>query len=349
MNLPFPVLDYIHNLTIKNRSPAYLLVRKDGQLISWGGKLSAYGINDLQKGEPIGKRVFFADSLLPLDDVPLFLPCVKAESGPSVDIHIFRGDEGYWILLLDATSEETRRSILQQKTSELSFLRRKLSRIYDQYTGMDVDEKLAQELLPLREEGERRDVTILFADIRGFTSHSEKEAPEPVLKTLAQYLYTMMQTIISEGGMVDNIIGDEVMGIFGLVATIGSPPTHAIWAALKMLEDVEALNKERKRQNRTKFDIGVGIASGHVALGILDSKERKILSAVGQPVKLAACLERGARPNEILIDENTFKSIHNFQTNFSAVTLRLKGTDSPLRAFSCEGDMNLNIIQGEMI
>jgi len=129
-------------------------VGKDGRLINWGGNLSAYGIKSLKKGEPIWKQVFFLDGLLPLDDAPLFLECVKAGCGLSADIHIFPGDEGNWILFLDATLEETRRRLLQQKTNELSLLRRKLSKICNQCPGKNVAGKLPQESRRRRENAE---------------------------------------------------------------------------------------------------------------------------------------------------------------------------------------------------
>lgn len=127
LNLPSPVIDYILILTVENRSLGYLLVEKDGRLSNWGGKLGAYGITNLQKGEYVGEQVYFLEGLLPLDDVPMFLPCIKVANGLSADVHLFPGNEGDWVLLLDATLEENQRSRIQQKVNDLRLLLEKKS------------------------------------------------------------------------------------------------------------------------------------------------------------------------------------------------------------------------------
>ena len=116
-------------MTVKERSLAYLLVGKDGALIDTGGALSTYGLESIRTGERLGKELFFLEGLLPVDGEPVVLPRVKTESGRSADIHIFSGEEGDWVLLLDASSEEARERLLQQSMNELSLLRRKLSKI----------------------------------------------------------------------------------------------------------------------------------------------------------------------------------------------------------------------------
>ena len=88
LDLPAVVLDYIHTLTVENRSPAYLLVEKDGCLSRWGGKLAAYGVTHLQKGDYVGQQVFFLEGLLPLDGSPMFLPCIKTKDGLCADVHL---------------------------------------------------------------------------------------------------------------------------------------------------------------------------------------------------------------------------------------------------------------------
>ena len=131
LNLPSPVIDYILILTVENRSLGYLLVEKDSRLSKWGGKLAAYGITNLQKGEYVGEQVYFLEGLLPLDDVPMFLPCIKVANGLSADVHLFPGNEGDWVLLLDATLEENQRSLIQQKINDLRLLLEKKSKLLD--------------------------------------------------------------------------------------------------------------------------------------------------------------------------------------------------------------------------
>lgn len=112
---------------VKNRSLAYLLVRKDGILVDAGGALSAYGLETVRAGTRPRKELFFLEGFLPLEGEPVCLPRVKVGTELSTDVHIFSGDAGDWILLLDATLEETRERLLQQCSNELSLLGRKLA------------------------------------------------------------------------------------------------------------------------------------------------------------------------------------------------------------------------------
>jgi PAS domain S-box-containing protein len=120
LNQPVQISDFLLNLVADTRSPAYLLVKEDGQLMDWGGDLNVYGIKDLRKEMPAGMQVFFLEGMLPLDTSPMFLPYVKTDSGLSADIYMFRGDEGTWVLLLDATWDARKRRAIQQKANELS-------------------------------------------------------------------------------------------------------------------------------------------------------------------------------------------------------------------------------------
>ncbi|MBH8551671.1 hypothetical protein I8751_04630 [Nostocaceae cyanobacterium CENA357] len=132
LDIPTPVVNYILSFLIEARSLAYLLVKKDGCLLAWGGKLAAYGITNLCKGENIGEQIFFLEGLLPLDDAYLFLPLIKIEHGICIDIHIFSSQEGDWVLLLDSTRDENYLSPIQQKTNDHSLLQEKLTKIKNQ-------------------------------------------------------------------------------------------------------------------------------------------------------------------------------------------------------------------------
>ncbi|WP_026733701.1 hypothetical protein [Fischerella sp. PCC 9605] len=128
-NFPNSIINYTMNLMVETRSLAYLLVNKDGCLSAWGGKLAAYGVQNLQKDENVGQQVFFLEGLLPLDDFPLFLPRIKTEYGICADVHLFPSEEGDWVLLLDATLEEMQLSLIQQQTNNSILIQEKLARI----------------------------------------------------------------------------------------------------------------------------------------------------------------------------------------------------------------------------
>ncbi len=333
-DLASPVFEYIYDLTMKDRSPAFVLLDQDNCIQDWGGKLDIYGITSLEKGDRIEDRVFILDGLFPLDEDQMQLPCVEMETGVPADIHIFSKKEGCWVLFLDATEEEARQTVLQQKANELCLLRDKHSKILDQYLGKEIAERLLQ--LNIHEAGESKYVSVLFVDICGFTSYSELKKPTEVFNLLNSYLAHLIQPILDEGGIVDKIIGDAVMAIFGIMPSKLSPPLQSAKAAFRIIENVQSLNKARKKEMLDTFDVGVGVASGQVFLGILGSRSRRSLSAIGHFVNLAARLEGQACPNEILICENTFNEINELQYRFSKTKLQLKGIREPIHAFSCE-------------
>jgi class 3 adenylate cyclase len=316
LDLPRSVLDYIGTVMIENRLPAYLFVDKDGLLSDWGGSLQEYGINDLRKGEPVGEQILFLEGLLPLSVSPMFLHCIKTEAGLSADIHLFSGEDGDWILLLDVTSDELQHIIIQQKVNDLSLLRKKHAGLLNQYFSTDARDGQIQELITFREKGERKEVAILFVDIRGFNSYSEKTHPEEVFKTLNLYLRAMIAPMLDEGGIVDKIIGDAVVTIFGAIASSTSPAQLAVRTAFRMMNAVGEVNRVRQIENQETFNVGIGIASGTVALGILGSKELRSINAIGHPVKIAAHLGSTARAGEILIDNNSYTELDSIKARF---------------------------------
>lgn len=118
--LPTQVKDFILKLTTEVRLPAYLLVQDDGRLKAAGGALTAYGMQDLTLDQEVGEEVFFLVGMFPLDTSPTFLPYVKTESGLSADIYLFKGEEGNWVVLLDATWDARKRKAIQQRANDLS-------------------------------------------------------------------------------------------------------------------------------------------------------------------------------------------------------------------------------------
>ena len=125
MDIPFPITTYLINFMRESRSLAYLLVDKHGCLDSWGGKLHEYGIGNLHQGEDASQQIFFLEGLLPLDGIPLFLPCVKTEPGVCADVHLFPDNTGDFLFLLDATWFEMQILKVQQQLNSARLMQRK--------------------------------------------------------------------------------------------------------------------------------------------------------------------------------------------------------------------------------
>lgn len=332
LSLPDTVFNFLYTFTLENRSPAYLLVMKDGRLSSWGGNLTLYGLTDLQQGEYVEQQILFLIGLLPLNGLSVNLPCVEMESGISADVYIFSTNEGDWVILLDATLFENQRSLVQQKGNDLSLLRHKQARILNQqfshYTSKEPD------FLHFVERGERRDVTILVAKICGFNTYIDNNSPLEVVGILNYYISTMMQSLLDEGGMIDKIMGNGVMTVFGIIPVSQSPTYHALKAALRTIETVREIDKVELEDNYLRFDTGISITSGSVVLGVFSSHNQKKIITAGCKVDLAEQLGYQVRPREILIDENTFNQLGEMQKYFSVINLLERGIIEPRRIYS---------------
>ena len=120
MELPPPIREFLDLLNEDSLAPAYLLVNDAGDLLEWGGDSGSYGVTGLQAGLNVGEHIAFLSGVLPLEGQNMNLPRVQTRPGIFADIFLFRRESGIWILLMDATMENSRRARLQQKAYDSS-------------------------------------------------------------------------------------------------------------------------------------------------------------------------------------------------------------------------------------
>jgi PAS domain S-box-containing protein len=118
--LPAPIRNFILELTEDMRSPAYMLINDENQLLAWGGEWGAHDVSGLDERIDVSEHVPFLQGMLPLETHNVFLPYVQTREGQYADIYLFKRKEGTWALLLDATADATKRQRMQQKASNLS-------------------------------------------------------------------------------------------------------------------------------------------------------------------------------------------------------------------------------------
>jgi len=155
--------------------------------------------------------------------------------------------------------------------------------------------------------GHRVEATVMFSDIRGFTAMSELLPPEETIELLNTYYMLMFDAISGQGGVVNQMIGDGLMAIFGAPLALADPCGSAVRAAQEMLEMVALFNLEPDRVGKPAIQIGVGIASGSVIAGYTGTDQRATYTCVGDTVNLAARLEAHTKAagRAILIDGAT--------------------------------------------
>ena len=332
LGLPGPVRNLLFSITLGERSIAYLELDVEGRLLASGGDTGLYGLDGLRAGELVEDRIDFLSGVVSPEVAPIELPFMQTPTGVTAHVHIFEEEGRIWVLLLDATEEESKQHKVQQKVNELSLAEHRHTRILDQYLGKEVVQRLEEGIENVEKSGERRELTIMFADIRGFTTFSEESAPEDVFDALNFYLGGMIPAVLNERGVLDKIIGDEIMAIFGILSGSENAPKEAVRAGLRILFEIRKLNHLRKLEGEPRLHVGIGIASGPVALGVLGSRHRKSITVIGSHVNLAARLQSQARADQLLVDMDTFARLGRYQASFTPCELTLKGYRQPVTA-----------------
>ena len=173
---------------------------------------------------------------------------------------------------------------------------------------------LAQRILTSRSalEGERKRVTVLFADLAGFTSLSESRDPEEMHALMDRFFQLVLNEVHRFEGTVNQFLGDGAMALFGAPVALEDAPRRAVSAALAIQRGLAALGEETASQRRAALALRIGIHSGHVVVGRIGDDLRMDYTAVGDTTNLAARLQQLAPPGEVLISEATQRLVAGF-------------------------------------
>jgi class 3 adenylate cyclase len=170
-----------------------------------------------------------------------------------------------------------------KKSNEEEMLRKRLSR----YVGENLVEKLINSNNGAFLENERKEATILFADIRSFTTIVEGMAAEDVVSMLNQFFGVMVDIIFKNNGVLDKFVGDQLMAVFGLLSSHNTVSYDAIKVAIEMQNATEDLMKVRNKQGQITYEIGIGINTGNVIVGNVGSSNRMDYTVIGDTVNIA--------------------------------------------------------------
>jgi class 3 adenylate cyclase len=184
--------------------------------------------------------------------------------------------------------------------------------------------------------GKRVSGTVMFADIRGFTSLVESQRPEETIELLNTYYMLMFDAISGHGGVVNQMVGDGLMAIFGAPLPLPGHCDAAVLAALEMIEMIELFNLERAAGGKPEIRIGIGIASGEMVAGYTGTNQRATYTCVGDTVNLAARLEAHTKEAQraILVDSATREHLDQRIKTEPLGAVSLKGKAAPVEVFS---------------
>lgn len=330
---PQPVQRHLRDIAFGGKPIACVELDGAGRLCSHHGDFETFGLELPPPGTSVEDELYFLTGMLDFGNLPLELSFVEMPSGISTDVYLFAERRKIWVVLVGVEASYSDAHSVRQRVNELRLTHWRQSRILNQYLGEEVARRLEVGLETIEPPGERRRLTIMFADIRGFTSFSEKSRPEDVFESLNDYLGAMIPAIIENNGVIDKIIGDEVMAIFGMLADDRAGAMHGLHASLQMLRAIEKLNRARRRQGVKLLHIGIGMATGAVSLGVLGSRQRKSITVIGNHVNLAARLQGIAGPNQLVIDAATRESLPDWHDRFTPRRVDLKGFSAPVDVY----------------
>jgi adenylate cyclase len=169
--------------------------------------------------------------------------------------------------------------------------KRKMKRLFSQYVSRDVYQQLVSNPALARLGGQRRQMTVLFSDIRGFTTVSERGNPEEIVRTLNEYFTRMVDIVFDHRGTLDKFVGDMVMALFGAPLDDRDHAEHAVDAALEMVDALQRLNERWAADARPPLDMGIGINTGPMIAGNIGSEAIMSYTVIGDAVNLGSRLE----------------------------------------------------------
>ena len=169
--------------------------------------------------------------------------------------------------------------------------KRKVKQLFSRYVSKDVCDQLMADPSKARLGGQRREMSVLFSDIRGFTTFSEAGSPEETVRQLNEYFSRMVHVVFAHGGTLDKFVGDAVMALFGAPLDDPEHADHAVRAAIDMLAELDGLNARWAAEGRPTLAIGVGVNSGAMVAGNIGSSTIMSYTVIGDAVNLGARLE----------------------------------------------------------
>ncbi|MCU1306047.1 MAG: Adenylate cyclase, partial [Acidobacteriaceae bacterium] len=206
----------------------------------------------------------------------------------------------------------------------------------ERFLSPDVVEMIAADPTGVKLGGINQKVSVMFADIRGFTSLSERMAPEKIVEVLNEYFTRVTDVIFDNGGTLDKYIGDAVMAVFGAPISKGNDAVNAVKVAVEIQRLLVEMNRDASARGWPELKVGIGINTGIVTAGNIGSPRRIDYTVIGDAVNTASRLMSNAAPGQIIISKMTAEELNGNFAISALPPLKVKGKAEPLDAYSVE-------------
>ncbi|MBD3165487.1 hypothetical protein GF324_02725 [bacterium] len=209
--------------------------------------------------------------------------------------------------LIDHEARQTGRLITMKDLSE----EHRIRDMFSKYVAESVVDVLLKDVNAVKLGGEERHLTVLFSDLRGFTSMSERMTPLDVVSTLNAYFDVMVGIVLKYRGTIDKLVGDEIMAVFGAPLSFRDDADRAVACAKDMIDAMGEVNELLASKDLPALHVGIGINTGTAVSGNIGSSRHMDYTVIGDTVNLASRLCDKAGPGEILLSESTYHSLHH--------------------------------------
>ena len=217
----------------------------------------------------------------------------------------------------------------------------RLNQFIRQLFGRYVDNEIVSQLLEkpdaLSIGGEKRSITVMMADLRGFTSVAERLSPESVVTMINNYLTVMTDVIMESGGTIDEFIGDAILVLFGAPAVRPDHARAAVTCALRMHLAIEEVNRRNAENGLPRVEMGIGINTGEVVVGNIGSERRTKYGVVGHHVNLASRIESYTLGGQTLVSDSTLAEAGKDVVTAATMEVHPKGCPDPITLHSVRG------------
>ena len=206
----------------------------------------------------------------------------------------------------------------------------KVKSTFKKYVSKNIVDKLLENEDSLNLGGTESEITILFSDIRGFTSMSEKLSPTEIVKLLNKYFKSMIDVVFKYNGTLDKIVGDELMVLYGVPLKGEDDTDNAVKTAIKMFQALDKFNEKIVKEGYKPFKIGIGINKGKAVSGNIGSEQQMNYTVIGDTINLGARLCSHAKSGEILISSSVKGIISNDYPFKKIPSIEVKGKSKPI-------------------
>lgn len=214
--------------------------------------------------------------------------------------------------------------------------KRHIRKTFSQYLSPRVMDKILSDPSYLKLGGQKQTLSVLFSDIRGFTTITEALPAEELVALLNEYLSKMVEVVFRHDGTLDKFIGDAVMAYWGAPIPQNDHPRKAVLCALDMIDELKKLQEKWQAEGKRQFEIGIGVNTGEMTVGNMGSKEKMEYTVIGDNVNLGARLESETKnyASRIIVSEMTYQAVKDMVEAKKLGSVKVKGKTKPVEIYS---------------